>query len=1076
MKSDGIIFLLALFVSVNLQGAFALEQKEEYKILWQIGEADNNNSEFSLAPDKFHSYTLPGIHLVGLTDPIESWPYILPGELDRWTPKEPQTFEILFSLDMIKSGENCILRLDFLDTHSYKPPKILVKVNEQPFEHQTPAGNNDWLMGAVDNSGSEHIAEIRFPASILRVGLNRIEITATEGFYALWDAIILEVPDGIEGGDLEPLTFIRSISEKQLLIKKEGKLLKPLELEIVHTGTAKRAVLEVSGAEPITIDLVPGVQIIETFIPEIHERVELEILIKSGSNVLAKTSHVASPIRNWEVHLIHQTHLDIGFTHTQQDVLDRQTRYLYQALDLIEETRDFPEEARFKWHPEGMWAIDEFLQTADAEKKRQFMNAIKDQSIHLDAFYVNLLTGLATGEELFELIQPAKDFEKKFNVPVKTALGSDIPGYSWGLVTALAQQGVEFLNTAPNNNHRLGHLYKLADKPFYWLSPNGHDRVFTWMASHAYIYFWWDMNTLNRVPRFLDYLEKSGFPYEVAMLRYEIGGDNGYPDPSLPAKVKSWNEKYAVPKIILSTNSQLYNTFTDRYKNEIPVRSGDLTPCWEDGATSTAADLALSRHTGERLIRSHALNIMINPKSNYDEEFKRAWNKIIMYDEHTWGAFSSISDPFGEFTVSQEEYKRQFALDADSVVRRLETEILRDIYHTGSGIIDIYNTSSWVRSDLVFLSSEQSARGDRVVDDKGRPVPSQRMSNGELAFRSDSIPAFGSRRFRIGKGSGTSMGEMEIGESGISNDEVRVSINPEKGTISSILLKGTERELVDTSVYQLNDYIYIEGRETGKNISGIRKPVSIYVEDAGPLIGTLRIESGAPGCNKLIRRVRLRAGDPRIELINTVDKMMVLEPEGVYFAFPFSIPGGQARIDIPWGVIRPEVDQLPGANRNYYSVQRWIDISCEEYGLTWVSPDAPMIKMDPISIIGKGRGENQFVSEIGKPGIRQWWNESISPRQGFYSWVMSNHWETNYKAYQEGKVTFRYVMIPHEGPYSGFEAEKAGRAVCQPLVPVEVLPGSIALDPLFRMETDQLVVTSMRRVGEDGYKSRRGEK
>ena len=34
----------------------------------------------------------------------------------------------------------------------------------------------------------------------------------------------------------------------------------------------------------------------------------------------------------------------------------------------------------------------------------------------------------------------------------------------------------------------------------------------------------------------------------------------------------------------------------------------------------------------------------------------------------------------------------------------------------------------------------------------------------------------------------------------------------------------------------------------------------IQIEEAGPLIASLRIESSAPGCNSLVRRVRLFAG------------------------------------------------------------------------------------------------------------------------------------------------------------------------------------------------------------------------
>ncbi len=37
---------------------------------------------------------------------------------------------------------------------------------------------------------------------------------------------------------------------------------------------------------------------------------------------------------------------------------------------------------------------------------------------------------------------------------------------------------------------------------------------------------------------------------------------------------------------------------------------------------------------------------------------------------------------------------------------------------------------------------------------------------------------------------------------------------------------------------------------------------------------------------------------------------------------PLNVPGGQSRLDASWAVVQPEKDQLKGANRNHYRVQR----------------------------------------------------------------------------------------------------------------------------------------------------------
>ena len=1063
MRSISLALFIFLFLSLNGYATIPTHTSNPPVILWQIGIFDDDNKEFQFFPDQFHRYRNPGIHVEGITDPKKSWPYILPGPLDLWAGSGPHTFVILFQLNSVEQHGIGKLIIDFLDTHSFKPPKIQVKVNDNTFEHQTGIGNNDWLMSAQNNSGKEHIASFSIPLSSFKVGENRIQITVLEGAYALWDAIRLEAPPGVSLGEVETGTYIRAVEAKPVLVKGKNGLLRPIILDVLHIGNDLEARINVSGLQAFQVSLSKGRQKIELLIPEISDTEKLQIEFYSGNKVIASTSKVIDPARKWEIHLIHQTHLDIGFTHTQEEVLKMQTDYLYQALDLIEKTKDYPQEARFKWHAEGMWAIDEFLRTAPEEKKKQFIKALHEQSIHLDAFYVHLLTGLATGEELFELIQPAKNFEQAYDVPVKTAIGSDVPGYSWGLVTALANQGIEFFNMAPNNNHRLGYLYQWADKPFYWLSPCGQHKVFTWMASHAYIYFWEQDASLEKVPRFLEYLEDRDFQYNIAMLRYEVGGDNGYPDPRLADRVKEWNEKYAYPKIIISTNSQLYQSFIERYEDQIPLVSGDLTPYWEDGATSTSADLGLSRRAGERLLQAQILQAILKPGLDLQEQFNTAWNNILMYDEHTWGAWSSISDPFGSFVVQQEQYKQKFALDANEQTLQLMDNITMNYTKTGSGVIDVYNTSSWMRNDLVMLTPNQSVEGDILVNDQNNPVPSQRLASGELVFWVEDVPAFGARRYWIKEGEPEQKNVFDITDQFISNDKLHLEIDKGTGSISSIIIKKSGYELVDpTSHHQLNDYVYVLGRDENTDWHGIEPPLVCTIEDNGPLVGTLCIESRAAGCKKLTRRIRLLAGQNRIEIINTVDKDRVLDPEGVYFTFPFNIPDGHSRIDIPWGVIRPETDQLEGANRNYYPVQRWLDISNDNIGVTWVTIDAPMIKFDPIRIIGKGRGDSYAMAEFGMDGIRKWWNRSIYPSQTFYSWVMSNHWEVNYKAYQEGEITYRYVLFPHENGYNGSVAERMGRDICQPLIAVEADESTSIIQPYFTVESQQVIVTSIR--------------
>ena len=67
-------------------------------------------------------------------------------------------------------------------------------------------------------------------------------------------------------------------------------------------------------------------------------------------------------------------------------------------------------------------------------------------------------------------------------------------------------------------------------------------------------------------------------------------------------------------------------------------------------------------------------------------------------------------------------------------------------------------------------------------------------------------------------------------------------------------------------------------------------PVKITVVEPGPLVAMLRIESEAPGCNRLTREVRVVDGLDWVDITDIIDKKAVREKEGVHFGFAFNVP------------------------------------------------------------------------------------------------------------------------------------------------------------------------------------------
>ncbi len=85
--------------------------------------------------------------------------------------------------------------------------------------------------------------------------------------------------------------------------------------------------------------------------------------------------------------------------------------------------------------------------------------------------------------------------------------------------------------------------------------------------------------------------------------------------------------------------------FEQRYGDKMPEFRGDFTPYWEDGAGSSARETALNRDSAERLVQAETLFAMLRPAKYPAERFYDAWRNVMLYDEHTWGAHDSITDP-----------------------------------------------------------------------------------------------------------------------------------------------------------------------------------------------------------------------------------------------------------------------------------------------------------------------------------------------------------------------------------------------------------------------------------------------
>ncbi len=1043
--------LLALAAATQEQAAAAEEKPVTgpggIQLLWQIGASDNDTRDFALAPDGHARFAEDPVYVVGMSDAKKDWPYAHPGPADNWAGSRPHTFVIAFGLAAAPKQGECRLMVDLVDTQGQTPPRIQVSVNGHASAFDMPRGGGDDSIRGDPSKGKEHRFNVAVPAAQLKAGLNEIALTTLSGSWVLYDWIGFETPAGLE---LKPPTgtIVREVRTDPVLVEKDGRLQQTVRLSVLHMGPEADAEVRVGAAAPVTMHLKAGANTLEAATAAVEAPTPVTVTVAVGGQTLVRQEVTLMPVRKWVVYMLPHSHVDIGYTHVQTDVEKAHWQYYEQAIEACRRTADYPPGAAFKWNAEVLWATDSYLRQASPEKREAFIDAVRKGWIGLDALYGNELTGLCRPEELVRLVDMAGRLKQQYGVPIESAMISDVPGYTWGIVPVLAGAGVKYFSIGPNGGDRIGHtLTAWGDKPFWWVSPSGKERVLVWMPRTGY---WQGFRGGDSLLGLLQGMADRGYPYDLVQLRHCLG-DNAGPGVDLSEFAKEWNAKYAYPKVVIATTALMMRDLEKRYGDTLPVVRGDFTPYWEDGAGSSARETALNRDAAERLSQAEALFAMLQPSKYPDEAFFQAWRNVVLYDEHTWGAHCSITEPDSAFTKSQWAIKQKFALDADTQSRELLAAALpgRDAA-AGAKAVDVFNTCAWTRTDLVVLPKDMATAGDVVKDTGGRAVPSQRLSTGELAFLAGDVPALAAKRFTIEAGPAPAQGPARADGATLTNGRLMLKLDSKTGAITS--LRGGDAgtdELVDAgSGVALNSYFYVLGDK--RQDAQPAGPARIAVKEKGPLVASLVVESDAPGCNKLTREVRIVAGLNRVDLVNVLDKRAVREKEGVHLGFAFNVKDGVMRMDTPFAVVRPEEDQIPGACKNWFTVQRWVDVSNAGLGVTWATLDAPLVEVGGIT-----------AYLIGGLAGSPLWLEHIEPSQTLYSWVMNNHWHTNYRADQDGPTTFRYSLWPHGGFDQG-AAQRFGIERSQPLVAAPAAAGPPPTAPRFQVEPAGVLVTAFK--------------
>ena len=292
------IFFVLLLVSLAAGVANATNNSAR-NLLWQIGRANNDTSEYLLGPRGYAKFDRDGFFVIGRSNPAQDWPYAHPGPVDSWAGGKRHTFTILFVINRTVRSGNCRLIFDLVDTHSSNPPKLRIEVNNHSFEHQPPCGGSDASILGDPKAGRKHKFSIDIPAQVLKSGVNEISITTVSGSWILYDWLGLEVPPSIESGQPRGV-LLRGIRVDPWLSHKDGKLCQLMWVDLTKIGKGTGVTLHVTGLEPIVPRLEPGNQTIELVLPPVKRKTSVTIELKSDGNIVGVQKVMRKPAKERE--------------------------------------------------------------------------------------------------------------------------------------------------------------------------------------------------------------------------------------------------------------------------------------------------------------------------------------------------------------------------------------------------------------------------------------------------------------------------------------------------------------------------------------------------------------------------------------------------------------------------------------------------------------------------------------------------------------------------------------------------------------------------------------------------------
>lgn len=371
-----------------------------------------------------------------------------------------------------------------------------------------------------------------------------------------------------------------------------------------------------------------------------------------------------------EIWCMPHSHLDVGYTHPQPLLLELQSEYIDQAIDICLRTADYPEESRFCWTIEANYVLKRWMETAEPERISLLKELIREKRICVTAFPMHTTPGCDLNE-MVHMVAGLDALREETGADIKVAINHDVNGEPWTLGQVMLDSGVDFYLTGINIH--FGGIPFARPASFLWEQSDGR-KLRSFIGEHYSLFsqfmFTQEHSTERMqegVEEYVTRLTKNGYQKDFAFLTATNPPlyDNNCPDLELPDLIRKYNEEGHEQKIRIVTADMLREKIMQEAEESLPVHRGDWTDYWNFGSASTARETRVSRLAKQALQEAEVIECFNGEaKPQYRRVKEEAYRNSLLFDEHTWGASQSVKEPDSPETYSQLVHKVEMAYKA----------------------------------------------------------------------------------------------------------------------------------------------------------------------------------------------------------------------------------------------------------------------------------------------------------------------------------------------------------------------------------------------------------------------------